>query len=657
MLSDLTAKELREKYLKFFEKKGHKIIPSAPLIPENDPTVLFTTAGMHPLVPYLLGETHPLGRRLVNSQKCIRTNDIDDVGDATHLTFFEMLGNWSLGDYFKREAIEWSFEFLTKELNIPLGKLAFTVFEGLPGRSSEGAKDGEEGIPKDTESYEIWQCLGVSEKKIKYLGREDNWWGPAGKTGPCGPDTEMFYWTGDISAPAVFEPTDKRWVEIWNNVFMQYNKQLKVKSSKLKVGEEEYEFVALGQKNVDTGMGLERVAAILQGKGNVYETELFQPIIENVKILMTNVKSNPNDKMSNEEKIKALRIIADHIKTSTFILAEGLAPSNVGRGYVLRRLIRRTVRYGKLLGIEKEFCAGLTKEVIKIYDDIYPELKENQDFIFDELEKEEKNFGRTLERGLKELKKAIEKHPWETDFVKVKQGIESSVIFNAFYFYQTFGFPIELIKEEFTTYANALLFNKGLEIIVLKVWEEIEKVFYEDLKEHQDLSRTAAVGQFKSGLADNSEQTTKYHTATHLLLAALREILGKEVQQKGSNITAERIRFDFNFGRKMTAEEIKKVEDLINEKIKADLPVICEEMETDQAFEKGAVGVFGHKYADKVKVYTIGKPSVGSAQANVCSKEICAGPHVARTGLLGNFKIIKEESSSSGVRRIKAVLE
>jgi len=634
----MTAKEIQERYLKFFESKGHKILPSAPLAPENDPTVLFTTAGMQPLVPYLLGEKHPMGKRLVNSQKCIRTGDIDDVGDATHLTFFRMLGNWSLGDYFKKEAIEWSFEFLTKELNIPLEKLAFTVFEGEPASApsfakataGEEAMAGEGGIPKEVESFEIWQGLGVSENRIKYLGREDNWWGPAGNTGPCGPDTEMFYWTGQEPVPVNFDPSDKKWVEIWNDVFMQYNKTA------------DGQFVELAQKNVDTGLGLERVAAILQGKNNVYETELFTLILEKI----SQISGQPYQ--GNE---KSFRVIADHLRASSFILAEGLAPSNIGRDYILRRLIRRAVRHGRLLGIAQEFTAEIARVIVAMYSDIYPELKDNQEFIFDELIKEEERFSKTLGEGLKELKKAIEKHPWEACFINQGEEIESSPIFNAFYFYQTFGFPIEMIKEEFIVYANALPFNKGLENIILEVWEKIENNFREESREHQELSRTASAGQFKSGLADNSEQTTKYHTATHLMLSALREVLGREVQQKGSNITAERIRFDFNLDKKMTAEEIKKVEDLVNEKIQANLPVVCQEMDTSQAKEQGAVGVFGHKYADRVKVYTV------RGAENICSKEICAGPHVERTGLLGVFKIIKEEASSSGVRRVKAVLE
>jgi len=584
----MTAKEIREKYLQFFVKKGHKVIPSAPLIPENDPTVLFTTAGMHPLVPYLLGESHPLGKRLCNSQKCIRTGDINDVGDNTHGTFFEMLGNWSLGDYFKKEAIEWSFEFLTKELKISLNKLAFTVFEG------------EKDMPKDVESFEIWQSLGVKPERIAYLGKEDNWWGPAGAMGPCGGDTEMFYWVGKETAPVAFVPNDKQWVEIWNNVFMQYNKTA--------TGQ----FEELAQKNVDTGMGLERITMVLQNKNNVYETELFIPIINKI----AEISSKPY--LENE---KPFRIIADHIKASTFMLTDGLCPSNTERGYVLRRLIRRAIRYGKLVGIKKEFAGEVAKVVIEMYEDVYSELKANQDFILSELQKEEKIFLKTLEKGLGIFEKTFS--------FKIIDGKE------AFNLYQAYGFPFEMTKE--------LAEERGFKVD--------EKGFEEEMKKHQELSRTASAGQFKSGLADNSEMTTKYHTATHLLLGALRKVLGNDIQQKGSNITAERIRFDFSFNRKLTVNEIEKIENIVNEQIKLKLPVICCEMETQKAFDDGALGAFGHKYPEKVKVYSVGE------KEGCFSKEICAGPHVENTGILGIFKITKEESSSQGVRRIKAILQ
>ncbi|MEK7482304.1 MAG: alanine--tRNA ligase, partial [Patescibacteria group bacterium] len=501
---------------------------------------------------------------------------------------FEMLGNWSLGSYFKKEAIEWSFEFLTKELGISLEKLAFSVFQG----------ESENNIPRDNEAAEIWQSLGVSKDRIAYLGRDDNWWGPAGQSGPCGPDTEMFYWTGQDEPPKKFDPSDKKWVEIWNDVFMEYNKN------------REGKFEELSQKNVDTGMGLERVAMILQGKDNVYETELFTLIIEKIAEISGALY------LGNE---KPFRIIADHIKAATFLLAERLTPSNTERGYVLRRLIRRAIRYGRLLGIEKNFTASIAETVIKIYENVYPELRDNQEFIFDELLKEEDKFSVTLSKGLKEFEKTV------------KENISGK---EAFDLYQSYGFPIEMTAE-MAREKNAAVDEQG---------------FQEELKKHQELSRTASAGQFKSGLADSSEQTTKYHTATHLLLAALRQILGDSVEQKGSNITSERLRFDFNFNRKLSDSELKQIEDLVNEKIQADLPVVCEEMETDKAKEQGAIGVFGHKYADRVKVYTIG-------QADVCSKEICAGPHAGRTGSLGVFKIIKEEAVSAGARRIKAILQ
>ena len=589
----MKANEIRSKYLKFFESKGHKVIPSSSLVPQNDPTVLFTTAGMHPLVPYLLGERHPLGKRLCNSQKCIRTGDIDDVGDKIHLTFFEMLGNWSLGDYFKKEAIEWSFEFLTKDLKISLERLAFSVFQG----------EKENKIPKDEEAAQIWQNLGVKKERIAYLGREDNWWGPAGTTGPCGPDTEMFYWTGLNPAPVVYEPTDKNWVEIWNDVFMQYNKN------------DQSKYEPLSQQNVDTGMGLERITATLQGKDNVYETELFTPIIEKIE-QVSNKKYSENE--------KPFRIIADHLKASVFILAQGVAPSNTERGYVLRRLIRRAVRYGKILGIENAFLKGLSLKVFEIYQDVYSELEGNKDFILNELQKEEEAFDKTIERGLKE-------------FTRIEEKQISGE--KAFLLYQSYGFPIEMTQE--------LAKEKGLELDLVKFKEELEK--------HQELSRTATAGQFKAGLADNSEQTTKYHTATHLLLAALRRVLKQPIEQKGSNITAERIRFDFGFERKLTAEEMKQVENWVNERISQKLDVHCQEMPIEKAIERGAMASFREKYPEVVKVYTICQDY--EQGKGLASCEICSGPHIKNTKELGHFKITKEESSSSGVRRIKAVLQ
>jgi len=587
--TNMKADKLREKYLKFFETKGHKIMPSASLIPQNDPTVLFTTAGMHPLVPYLLGEKHPLGTRLVDSQKCIRTQDIDEVGDNTHCTFFEMLGNWSLGDYFKKEAIEWSFEFLTKELKMPIDMLAVSVFEG----------EGE--IPKDTESAKIWESLGIPKQRIAYLGRDDNWWGPAGKTGPCGPDTEMFYWTGEGSAPAEFDPENDFWVEIWNDVFMEYNKT------------PEGKFEPLTARNVDTGMGLERVAAILQGKDNVFDTELFTPIIKEVEKI-SNKKYSENQ--------KAFRIIADHIKASVFMLAEKLSPSNTERGYILRRLIRRAIRYGKVLGIENNFVSEIANEVIKMYKDVYGELEQNKQFILEQLKNEENSFQKTLERGLREFNKMT------ADGISAKE---------AFDLYQSYGFPIEMTTE--------LAKEKNISVDT--------KGFQEELKKHQDISRTATEGKFKSGMADDSEQVIKYHTATHLLHSALRTVLGENVQQMGSNITGERLRFDFSFERKLTKEELEKVENLVNNKIQQGFQVETEEMNIKDALDSGALAFFRDKYPDKVKVYTI----LDKKTNEEFSKEICSGPHCEHIGDLGKFKIKKESSSSQGVRRIKAILE
>lgn len=588
---EITSSQLRQKFLKFFEEKGHKIIPSASLIPENDPTVLFTTAGMHPLVPYLLGQKHPEGKRLVNCQKCIRTGDIEEVGDDTHLTFFEMLGNWSLGDYGKEEAIKMSFEFLTKELGISLDRLAFTCFAG------------DEDAPKDEEAAKIWESLGVRKERIKFLGKEDNWWGPAGKTGPCGPDSEMFYWkSNDAPAPETFDPSDKRWVEIWNDVFMQYEKT------------EDGKYIEAKQKNIDTGMGLERTLAVLNGEEMVYKTDLFQPIIKKVlQLCKKDCGCDKNHPCSVDDK-KSYRIIADHIKASVFLLAEGITPLNLGQGYILRRLIRRAVRFGKKQGIlEKDWTKEIAEIVIDIYKDVYPEVEKNKKFIFDELTKEEEKFEATLEKGLKEFERG------ET----------------AFNLYQSYGFPIEMTLE--------LAKEKGIKI-------DVEK-FDEELKKHQELSRTASAGMFKGGLADNSEQTTKLHTAAHLMLAGLRKFLGDEVYQKGSNINAERLRFDFSYPEKVSPQVLHDVENFVNGIIKKDLPVLSEEMTLDEAKKLNAMGVFESKYGEKVKVYTIADGD------EVFSREICGGPHVEHTGILGHFKILKEESSSSGVRRIKAILE
>ncbi len=615
----MSSDELRKKFLEFFKSKGHAIIAGAPLIPEHDPTVLFTTAGMHPLVPYLLGENHPAGQRLADVQKCIRTSDIDEVGDDVHLTFFEMLGNWSLGDYFNVEAIKWSWEFLTdkKWLGLDKNKIAISVFAG------------DDDAPFDQEAFDIWKNkIGIPEQRIAKLPKEKNWWGPAGETGPCGPDTEMFYWTGEDEAPEIFDDKNSLWVEIWNDVFMQYNKTANGLPAG---GQGSYE--PLEQKNVDTGMGVERTTAVLNGLKNVFETDVFLPIILEIKKIagISNKPLDSFDELYNPgqlvqreieglkekaEKERAVRIIADHIKAATFILAEGLEPSNVERGYVLRRLIRRAVRYGKQLGINDIFTFKVVQVVIDIYHDIYPELKENKNFIEEQLVREEEKFRDTLERGLKEFEKLS------------KDGISGK---EAFDLYQTYGFPLEITVD--------LAREKGVIVD--------EKEFTKELEQHQELSRTATQGTFKSGLADHSEQVIKYHTAAHLMLAALRKVLGGHVSQKGSNITAERLRFDFSHPEKMTPEQIKQVEDLVNEKIQEDLPVEMEEMSLEEAKKQGAMGVFESKYGEKVKVYTIDN----------FSKEICGGPHAKSTGILGKFKITKEESSSAGVRRIKAILE
>lgn len=606
----MTARELRQKYLDFFEEKGHAIIPSAPLVPENDPTVLFTTAGMHPLVPFLMGEKHPLGTRLANVQKCVRTPDIDDVGDNRHLTFFEMMGNWSLGDYFKREAIEWSFEFITSEkwLGLDPRRLFVTVFEG------------DDDAPLDQESIDIWKeqfaRVGIDaqvaddkmvdyEKRIIPLGKDDNWWGPAGETGPCGPDSEMFYdiapENGEVKGN--FEELNgPRLVEIWNDVFMEYNKKA------------DGTFEKLAQQNVDTGMGLERTIVTLTGKESVFETDIFQPIIR--KIEEISEKS-----YKEEENQKPMRIIADHLRTATFMIADGVAVSNVERGYVLRRLIRRAIRQGKILGIEENFAKKIAEVVIGEYKEAYSELEHESAKIFESLNQEEVKFRETLEKGLKKIKEIIAES-------RKEEKISGEKAFNLF---STFGFPLELVKEIAHEHDIAV----------------DEEEFHEEFKRHQDLSRTASAGMFKGGLTDAGEQAARFHTATHLLLAALRKVLGEHVFQKGSNITGERLRFDFSHDKKMTPEQIAETEKMVNEVIGKNFEVKCEEMTLEEAQKTGAVGVFGDKYGEKVKVYSILD----------LSREICGGPHAASTGELGHFKIVKEEASSAGVRRIKAVLE
>lgn len=613
----MQARELREKYLKFFEEKGHKIIPSASLIPENDPSVLFTTAGMHPLVPFLTGMSHPAGKRLADVQKCVRTGDIDEVGDATHHTFFEMLGNWSLGDYFKKEAIEMSWEFLTSKdyLNLDKNRIAVSVFAG------------DEDAPFDEEAFELWKNLGIPEKRIAKLPKENNWWGM--EKGPCGPDTEIFYWVGNPNqVPESFNDDNEKWVEIWNNVFMQYDKKA------------EGVFEPLAQKNVDTGMGLERTLAALNGLDDNYKTELFWPIIEKIEAISGK---------KYEDNQKSFRIIADHVKAAVMIIADGVTPLNVGAGYVLRRLIRRAIRHGKILGVENNFTKEIAEVAIEIYQNVYLEVEKNKSKILEELEKEENKFRKTLENGLREFERAVDNFLsinddgdllllTSGDKLVVNRELTGDVVFNL---YATYGFPIELIRE--------IAKEKGIKID--------EKGFESEFKKHQDLSRTASAGKFKGGLADDSEETTKLHTVAHLMLAALRQVLGDHVTQRGANITAERLRFDFSHPEKMTDEQKKQVEDLVNEQIQKNIPVVCEEMTVDEAKAQGAMGVFDAKYGEKVKVYTIGDHSTHSTSSgHAFSMEICGGPHVANTGELGTFKIKKEESSSAGVRRIKAIL-
>ncbi len=594
---NIGRKELIKKHIEFFKSRGHKEIPNSSLIPANDPTVLFTTAGMHPLVPYLLGQKHPLGKRLVNVQRCIRTGDIDEVGDTFHHTFFEMLGNWSLGDYFKEEAIKNTFEFQTKVLGIPKENYAVTVF------------GGNKNSPKDEESEKIWLSLGIPKDRIAFL--QDNWWGPAGNTGPCGPDTEQFFWSDKkIKAPKVFDPKDERWIEIGNDVLMQY------------VKDEKGNYNPAKQKNIDFGGGVERTVASLNNLGDNYLAGMWKPIIERIE------KMSGKKYGKNLEETKAMRIIADHIKAAVFIIADGVKPSNTEQGYVLRRLIRRAVKFGRInLHLEQSgfFIDEIAKPIFKIYDD-YSELEREKEKILRTLLAEEDAFNKTLIKGMAILRKISADK-------KTLSGKE------AFLLYQSYGFPVEITQE--------ILKEKGIKVD--------ESGFEKELKKHQELSRTAAEGKFKSGLADNSEQTTKLHTATHMLNAALKEILkNKEIHQKGSNITPERLRFDFNFPRKLTEEELKKIEDLINKKIKAGLEVKREEMNFKDAKASGAEAEFGAKYPEKVSVYTIRDPSEGKG---FFSREICTGPHVHNTSELGHFKIKKEESSSSGVRRIKAVVE
>jgi len=595
----ITREQLISKYLKFFESKGHKIIPSASLIPENDPTVLFTTAGMHPLVPFLLGQKHPEGKRLCNVQKCIRTQDIDEVGDATHHTFFEMLGNWSLGDYFKEEAIKFTSEFHNKILKIPLENYAVTCFIG------------NKNSPKDETSEKTWLALGIPKERIAFT-ESDNWWGPAGNTGPCGPCTEQFFWKSKEKTPKKFDPENKNWVEIGNDVIMQY------------VKDEKGNYNLAKQKNIDFGGGVERTLAILNGLDDNYQTEIFLPVI---KILE---KESKKAYGKNKEETRAMRIIADHLRAATFILGDNkkIAPSNTEHGYILRRLIRRAIRYAKILKISQEsnYMQSIAEQYINFYSKDYSELKQNKKFIIEELEKEKEKFEKTIEQGIKLFEKII------------SSGQKTVSCKDAFLLYQSYGFPLEMTKE--------IAKEKGISVD--------EEGYCKEFEKHQELSRTASAGVFKSGLADNSEKTTKLHTATHLLLATLKEVLkNPNIEQRGSNINPERLRFDFSFDRKLTEEEIKKIEDLINAKIQMRCEVCREEMSPEEAKKSGATGIFDSKYGNKVSVYTINDPKT----KKFISKEICTGPHVGNTCEIGKFKIIKEEASSAGVRRIKAIVE
>lgn len=579
---------LKDLYINFFVENGHKQIPSSPVVPENDPSVLFNTAGMQPLIPYLMGKTHPYGTRLCDYQKCIRTNDLDAVGDTTHHTFFEMLGNWSLGDYFKEESITYSYEFLTKVLNIPVNKLAVTVFEG------------NEDIPRDEVSANAWKKLGIKEERIAYLGVEDNFW-IAGESGPCGGDTEIFYFRSDEEVPEVFDPKDERWVEIWNNVFMEFYKDDQGKISYLE------------QKNVDTGMGVERTAAILEGVHDNYLSSVWKDVIK----LIEDISG-----LKYENNQRSMRIIADHMRTAVFISADpsGIKPSNTDQGYILRRLIRRCIRHVRTLNIDvnSNWEEKIALKIMEKYENYYPEIKENKNIVLDVLKCEKQKFNRTLEKGLREFEKLVSK----------KTTVDGE---DAFHLYDTYGFPIELTKE-LAEERNIFVDEEG---------------FKERFKAHQTLSRTASAGKFKGGLSGNGEVETKYHTATHLLNAALKIVVNKDVHQKGSNITEERMRFDFSCDHKLTEEEKRQTEDLVNQWITEGIDVTYAEMSKEEAIASGAECMFIEKYPDRVTVYSIGE----------ISKELCGGPHVKNTSELGTFKIKKEEASSAGVRRIKAVLE
>ncbi len=592
-MKNITSEQLRNLYIEFFKSKGHKQIPSASVIPENDPTVLFTTAGMHPLVPYLLGEKHPQGKRLTDFQKCIRTGDIDEVGDSSHCTFFEMLGNWSLGDYFKEQMIPWSYEFLTSEkyLGIDKNKIAVTVFAG------------DETAPRDEESAKLWENCGINKEDIYFLPRKHNWWGPAGTTGPCGPDTEMFIKVKDKCSDDCSPACDcGAFLEIWNDVFMAYNKL------------DDGTYTDLKQKNVDTGMGLERTLCVLNGKKSVFDTDLFEDALKKLEEL-TGKKYEEN-----AQTTKAFRVILDHVRTSVFMIGDekGIVPSNVDQGYILRRILRRAIRFARQIELKEDGLTEIAKVFINKYKNVYPELETNKDKIQTEILKEYQKFTKTLEAGLKEFEKTIKRLNGDTI-----DGV------TAFHLFDTFGFPLEITKE--------LARENNL-----KVDEEGYKKAF---NEHQEKSRTGSEQKFACGLADHQEVTTQLHTATHLLHAALKQVISKDICQKGSNITAERLRFDFNLDRPCTKEELAEVENLVNSVIKQNIPVVMKEMTVEQAKEQGFVGLFANKYGETVKTYSIGD----------FSKEICGGPHANSTGELGQFKIVKEQSCSAGVRRIKAI--
>lgn len=592
----LSAADLRQRYIRFFEDKAHHRIPSAPLLPENDSSALFTSAGMHPLVPFLLGEPHPLGSRLVNYQKCLRTNDIDEVGDRSHLTFFEMLGNWSLGDYFKAEALRWSYEFLTQELEIDPVHLAVTVFSG------------DEDAPRDEESAEIWRGLGISPNRIFYLPKTDNWWGPIGQTGPCGPDSEIFYDTGLPDHPGCRPGCGcGKWLELWNNVFMEYRREINGSYSKLE------------QRNVDTGMGVERTVTVLRGSPSPEEMDVFQ--IETLRPLVSAIEDLCG--RSYVSQPAPFRVIADHIRAATFAIADGALPSNVEAGYVIRRMIRRAVRYGRELGIRENFCARLSLVVVDRMSEIYPELSQNIEQIADALDREETRFKQTLERGLKEVQKLVER-------IEAAGGNQISGV-DAFNQFETNGFPLELTVE--------IAKERGLMVDGVG--------FHQKYAEHREMSRRANESHFGGGLADHAIETTRLHTASHLLQAALRQVLGSGVRQMGSNITNQRMRFDFSHNQRLSDEELAQVEDIVNQQIQRDLPVTMELMSLGQALESGALAFFGEKYGEQVKVYTIGD----------FSREVCGGPHVSHTAELGRFRITKQEAVGQGIRRIRAVLE